>query len=268
VDRLRTLSLIGAVTLLASACGGGNAASSAAPASSAAIAATGAIATAEAQTGTPATPEPTAAAIATACDHPYYPLRTGATWLTNNGPGQTIPAEVTAVTGDSMNAIAKLQTTNPSGSTFTFDILCGPDGLAYGDGLYVNTDGKQGTSKRTAGSGVFLPPAAALADGLKFSWSTTNAYDFPAYDSAGAYSGQNKYSVELTEDCAVSGPKSQTLATGEQAGWQVTCSGTRKTTDAAGKIFETPSPLNFYYLKGIGRSGVDPGTELVSYSIP
>ena len=217
-------------------------------------------------TTAPVTPAPTAGP--TACDHPYYPLRTGATWTTNNGPGVTIPAEVTGVTGDSAKAVAKLKTTNPGGSTFTTDILCGADGLAYGDALYVGADGKQGTRKLTAGTGVFLPAAAKLADGLTFSWTMTGDFDFPSYDSAGKFVAQIKYTVTLSQDCTVSGPKTVTLSTGDQSGFQITCTGTHKSTDANGKVFETPNPINLYYLKGIGPSGVDPGTELVSYAIP
>jgi len=172
------------------------------------------------------------------------------------------------VTGDATNAVAKLKTTNPGGSTFTGDILCGPDGLGYGDALYVGADGKQGTRKLTAGTGVFLPTVAKLADGLTFSWTMTGAFDFPSYDSAGKFVAQIQYTVTLSQDCTVTGPKPVTIATGEQSGFQVTCTGGRKSTDSSGKVFDTPNPIDLYYLKGIGPSGVAPGTELVSYSIP
>lgn len=222
-----------------------------------------------------AVPTPTVAPAATptaagptACDHRYYPLRPGASWVTNNGPGQTIPSTVLDVTGDGVNAVARLQNTNPSGSTFTADILCGPDGLAYGDAHFVNVDGKEGTRTRTGGSGVFLPPATALVDGLKFDWTTVGAFDFPAYDSSGAYKGRVTYTVELTQDCSVKGPVPVTLKTGSATGFQITCTGTSKSTDSNGKVFENPSPIDLYYLEGIGPSGVAPGTDLVSYSIP
>jgi len=261
---IATISLIAVAGCSGGAAGGSPAAdpsATTAPSTSVAPAATAAPATSP-----PATPAPTTAA-ANACDQTYYPLRLGATWTTNNGPGQAIPAVVTKVLGDSKHGIAKVQTTNPSGSTFTTDAVCGP-GMAYGDGLYVNTDGKQGTRKRTGGDGVFLPPDADLVDGHTFSWTMTGAFDFPNYDSGGKYTGQIQYTVELSEDCTVSGPKSVTLSTGEQSGFQVTCTGTRKPTDSTGKVFETPNPIDLYYLKGIGPSGVAAGTELVSYSIP
>jgi len=203
-----------------------------------------------------------------ACDHPYYPLRKGAKWTTNNGPGQTIPAEVTDVVANGADAAASVKQTNPSGSTFTFQVLCTAEGLAYGDGHYVGTDGKEGTRTRTGGSGVFLPAASALADGLKFKWTMVGAFDMPAYDNAGKYTGRLMYTVELNQDCAVKGPVDVTLKTGKATGFQVTCTGTNKSTQADGKVFEYPSPIDFYYLKGIGPSGVQPGTELESYSIP
>ena len=256
----RLLLRLAASSLVVVACAGG----AGAPTSPAAASAPAATVVASGST-VPATIAP--AEGPTACDHPNYPLRTGATWTTNNGPGQTIPSTITNVTGDSKQAIAKLQSTNPSGSTFTADILCGP-GLAYGDAVYVGTDGKQGTRKRTGGSGMFLPPAEELVDGRTFSWTMVGAFDMPSYDGSGKFFGQIQYTVELSQDCTVSGPKSVTLATGAQTGFQVTCTGTRKSTDASGKVVVTPSPINLYYLKGIGPSGVDPGTELVSYSIP
>lgn len=260
----RMLAMLIIVGLAAGACGG----ATTTPATSAGATP---VVTAAASAAPTLTLAPTATqteAGPTACDHAYYPLRAGATWTTNNGPGQTIPSTVLEVTGDGANAVASLQNTNPSGSTFTADISCGPDGLAYGDAIFVNVDGKEGTRTRTGGSGVFLPPATALVDGLKFSWTTVGAFDFPAYDNAGTYFGRVKYTVELTQDCSVKAPVTVTLQTGSATGFQVTCSGTRKTTQEDGKVFTVPNPINLYYLEGIGPSGVDPGTELVSYSIP
>ena len=255
------------VGLVVAACGGGT--TPATPTGTTPTGTTAASATPAQTQGPTATPGATPTeAGPTACDHAYYPLRTGATWTTNNGPGQTIPSTVLDVTGDSANAVASLQNTNPSGSKFTAKILCGPDGLSHGDALFVNVDGKEGTRTRTGGSGVFLPPAAALVDGLKFSWTMVGAFDFPAYDSAGTYKGRVTYTVELAQDCSVKGPVTVTLKTGSATGFQVTCTGTSKSTDSTGKVFNTPNPINLYYLQGIGPSGVDPGTDLVSYSIP
>jgi hypothetical protein len=254
---------------LVAACG-----PAAAPAGSSTSSQPAATPTAAGPTATPAatptqapTPSPTVA-VSMACDHPYYPLRKGAKWTTNNGPGQTIPTEVTEVVANGADAAASVKQTNPSGSTFTFQVLCTAEGLAYGDGHYVGTDGKEGTRTRTAGSGVFLPAAATLADGLKFKWMMVGAYDMPAYDNSGAYKGRLTYTVELNQDCAVKGPVDVKLKTGAATGYQVTCTGTNKSTGSDGKVFQNPSPIDFYYLKGIGPSGVQPGTELVSYSIP
>jgi hypothetical protein len=270
MSRLGIRATIATISLIAvAACSGGGAGGSPAPAPSTTAApatSVAPVATAAPATSPPATPAPTTAA-ANACDQTYYPLRLGATWTTNNGPGQTIPSTVTKVLGDAKHGIAKVENKNPSGSTFTVDILCGP-GMAYGDALYVGADGKQGTRKRTGGDGVFLPPDADLVEGHKFSWTMIGAFDMPSYDSKGNFVAQIQYTVELSEDCTVSGPKSVTLATGEQSGFQITCTGTHKSTDSTGKVFETPNPIDLYYLKGVGPSGVAAGTELVSYSIP
>lgn len=254
---------------LAAACGGTGApaASSTGGQAAATETAAGPTPTLAATPTQTASPTPTVA-VSVACDHPYYPLRKGATWTTNNGPGQTIPAEVTDVVANGADATASVKQTNPSGSTFTFQVLCTAEGLAYGDGHFVGVDGKEGTRTRTGGSGVFLPAAATLADGLKFKWTTVGAFDMPAYDSSGKYTGRLSYTVELSQDCAVKGPMDVNLTTGAANGFQVTCTGTNRSTQSDGKVFEYPSPIDLYYLKGIGPSGVQAGTELVSFSIP
>lgn len=106
----------------------------------------------------------------TACDHPFLPLRPGATW-TYSGGGHTVTWKVTDVAGDQAKASAAM-TAEGRGVTSEFVWLC-----EQGVGLrrihrWQNIDGA-GTLNLTLdiAHGSYLPPAGALAPDLAWEFS-------------------------------------------------------------------------------------------------
>ncbi len=103
---------------------------------------------------------------ATACDHPYLPLRPGATW-TYSGPNGKLVQTVTAVEGDASQATATLSSTVGDSPADTLTYVCTQDGIRRGDSVYGGFD----TYKNTFKDGVEVPPADLLEPG--YSWSYT-----------------------------------------------------------------------------------------------
>lgn len=109
----------------------------------------------------------------TACDHPYLPLREGATWnySTESGPYSWV---VTSVQGDMRSATAAMNWTIAD-IQGTYNWECTTSGIvSYQFGGLSSVDLGQFVSfEVTDASGTFLPPANLLAPG--YSWQ--NAYN-------------------------------------------------------------------------------------------
>jgi len=107
----------------------------------------------------------------TACDHPYFPLRPGATWNYTSGEGDLL-WEVMDVQGDLDSATAVLQITVED-VTIDYNWTCAAgEGLTSFDfaNLGVGQEGVEMTIEHTSAEGNFLPPADELQPGD--SWVT------------------------------------------------------------------------------------------------
>lgn len=108
-----------------------------------------------------------------ACDHPYFPLRTGANWTISAGSGDPIIWEVVHVEGDMQSATAEMQMTIGD-LEFAYTWECSQNGALVSFGF-----GNQGLSalgpdvkiEVSEGSGMFLAPPEALVPG--YSWDTS-----------------------------------------------------------------------------------------------
>jgi hypothetical protein len=120
-----------------------------------------------------AEPEPTLASGGglTACDHPYFPIRTGASWAYNTTEGPTTWT-VTSAEGDSANASASMLFTFSAGQ-ITWSWTCTPAGLVSYDYNTLSTPelGQVVTTRIDSSSGVWLPPAELLVPGYSWSFS-------------------------------------------------------------------------------------------------
>jgi hypothetical protein len=135
-------------------------------------------------------PDLTATAVAsgdqvgeTACDHPYFPLRPGATWTYAgdiDGESITWVWTVTEVVGDRENAAATVEAefSNFFSSTYTWG--CGPEGIFafdYGNFAFAEMgfemEEMSFSTEIVESEGVTLPAPQALAPGASWNSSFT-----------------------------------------------------------------------------------------------
>jgi len=200
----------------------------------------------------------------TACDHPYWPLRPGATWTFSGDTGDQTWT-ISNVTGDTSNAAAEMQF-KVSDTTITFHWTCSPDGINSYDFGSVNTAGSGGNVSFSVvkHSGTFLPSADKLVKGAQ-------------WDSA--YTLQTSIgTVNVTDDVqehfTAAGIESVTVAGQTRDALRVDIASTITVTGASG-----PTTINgtssYWLVRGVGPvkfvSNFDNSSStstLTSYSIP
>jgi hypothetical protein len=135
-----------------------------------------AIATARA--ALPTTPATAVHVSQTACDHPYFPLRLGATWHYRSSLGLEFDWTVTEVAGDQSRATATVLNSIHD-PPYQLHFECGPEGIiSYNVDYIVNDDSDQPavfTVQET--SGVWLPPAQQFAAPIAWTFVHTVVYD-------------------------------------------------------------------------------------------
>jgi hypothetical protein len=67
----------------------------------------------------------------TACDHPYFPVRPGASWTYSLSSGHSYTWSVSGVSGDLSSATASVLYTYDDKAIGTYDWACTPDGITY-----------------------------------------------------------------------------------------------------------------------------------------
>lgn len=197
----------------------------------------------------------------TACDHPYMPLRTGATWTYSAENGiQTWT--VLNVTGDQNQATADVQITFPEGS-ITYHWLCDAQGIRFYQIGGLDLSGSGGVSAQiTNEKGVTLPGPALFVPGATWDHSYDMAIDMQGTSASTSFAqsftaGQvisQTYSYGTFDTITVTGTNAMTISVLNQ-----TFSGTQ----------------SMIFGKGVGliqMSGVSEGTsyvsDLQSYHIP
>ncbi|HKZ70702.1 MAG TPA: hypothetical protein VJ020_11520, partial [Anaerolineales bacterium] len=75
-----------------------------------------------------------------ACDHPYFPMRPGATWTYSSSEGSGYTWTVNSVSGDLSNATASVTISFETGS-ITYDWACTPEGITYFTNASVAVEG-------------------------------------------------------------------------------------------------------------------------------
>ncbi len=204
-----------------------------------------------------------------ACDHPYFPLRQGATWA-YRADEYSYTWTVIEVTGDLQNAAAtmRLEMTDFS---IDYHWTCDSGGLVSYDYGSANASGlgEGFTFEVTSASGAWLLPAEQLVPGA--AWES--AYTM---ESSMAAAGQDISVVtSVNESYTVAGFESSTTEAGTFDTVRIDSSGHYQ-SDMAGLsniAFDTSNTVWFAYGVGMVRqestsSGESTTTTLVSYSIP
>lgn len=127
-----------------------------------------------------------------ACDHPYFPLRTGATWTyRDRSNGSNIRWEVNEVTGDLQSATARMTSfiNNPGELSaegiridYTWQCTVGEGTVSFDYGSLSNLNTGLGELSlelvEMQGEGVMFPPADLLAPGYSWTFSGQSKFDF------------------------------------------------------------------------------------------
>jgi hypothetical protein len=196
----------------------------------------------------------------TACDHPYFPIRPGATW-TYSGTSGAQTWTVASVTGDQTSAVAVVQITVQD-ATITYNWLCDAQGIRFYQGVGYTGSGGSGTMTIANEKGVTIPGPTLLVPGATWEHSYDMSLDIQGTTATNSIS--------------------QTLTAGEVS--SVTNNlGTFDTITITGSSTMTLSVLNqtfnstqsFVLGKGVGilqesseSSGGSDSVSLTSYHIP
>ncbi len=127
-----------------------------------------------------------------ACDHPYFPLRKGATWTyRDRSDGSTVRWEVTDVTGDLQLATARMTSfiNNPGQLSeegiridYTWQCSAGEGTVSFDYGSLSNLNSGLGELTmelvEMQGEGVMFPPADLLAPGYSWTFRAQSKFDF------------------------------------------------------------------------------------------
>jgi hypothetical protein len=201
----------------------------------------------------------------TACDHPYFPMRLGATWAfaTDSGP---FTWTISGVTGDQTDATAAMDYKSDKFSG-TYNWHCTADGIQSFDfGNMVNTSGIN--IKVTQHSGTWLLPVDKLVPGA--TWD--NSYSLEGTDTSGGSTDPvtetytQHFTLVGTEPHDVAGQSMEALHIDSTSHIQVTASTGSGTFD---------SSATYLLVRGIGPvllrttfASSTSNSTLTSYSIP
>lgn len=205
----------------------------------------------------------------TACDHPYFPIRQGASWTysSNEGP-QTW--SVTSVSGDLNSASATMEMTFPGGSiNYTWE--CSSSGVVSFDFGTMGFNAAPGVGEITitSNSGTILPPPDQLVPGA--SWSNT----FTQEIHTGAAGVEFNMTMDAAESFTAAGFETIATGAGSFEALRIDGSGDFTTTgDLIGSLTTTVQ-FTYWLAPGVGfvrfdtrAEGISTRSELTGYSIP
>jgi hypothetical protein len=236
------------------------------------------------------TPEPdlTATAVAvgddvgqTACDHPYFPLRPGATWVyegSSAGEAMSMTWTVIEVTGDRSSAAAIMQANFSDMFSATYTWQCDSSGIVsfdYGnfafEGLDFEMEDISFTTEVRDQSGILIPPPGQFAPGA--SWNSAFTVRTSANMAGFAFTMDFATSSSYTATAS----ESVTVPAGTFSALRVESTGvsTSSNSMAPGLDVSSSSSGTTWYGRGVGwlrMITIDDGErtnwDLVRYSIP
>jgi hypothetical protein len=209
--------------------------------------------------------EPVASGSGDACDHPYLPLRQGATWSYGTSEGSM------TWTVTSASSSAATMDFNIPGGTFTVNWTCAPGGLAsYDFGSFGSSDlAGLGSVEIVSSSGSWLPTVDELESGA--SWS----HEFTTSVSSAVEGFSVNIEATTTENFTAAGVETVSVPAGTFEAIRVDESATTTISGAPIPIPSTSSTGTYWYAPGVGivrwtnsSEGYTGYGELTSYSVP
>jgi hypothetical protein len=231
--------------------------------------------TAEATSAPGTTPQPTPGGglagypAQTACDHPYFPLRQGATWTYGADFGN-YTWTVAEVTGDLDSATATLQMSFSEG-TFTYHWNCSSEGVVsydYGNAAFSSAEGSVDINVIST-EGAFLLPADQMEEGA--SW--THSYEVQM--SMSGEGGGMTVTSQSSQHFTASGVESVESEAGSFETLRVDGTATFNVSFPGLPAISSDSSNTYWLAYGVGiirsnstAAGESSSAILVSYSIP
>jgi len=201
----------------------------------------------------------------TACDNPYFPMRSGATWTFATDTG-ALTWTITGVTGDQTTADADMEFKS-SDISGVYHWHCTPDGLVSYD--FASLTGQSGTVSFnvTNHSGTWLPQADKLVTGA--TWD--NAFTLSGVDSSSGTS----FSDTQTKHFTLVAIEPQDVLGKTLDALHIEATGQTDVTSTGAGAVSLPTTDSYFLASGVGPvkfvstfSGTSSTTTLTSYSIP
>jgi hypothetical protein len=205
----------------------------------------------------------------TACDHPYFPLRQGATWNYSSSDGFGFNWAVTSVTGDQNSAVAAVSMAFEGGS-LNFDWSCDSEGILFYLLGSIATEelGTFASFEVTSHSGASLISPQNFQEGASWNNEYTMSYQI------GVEGFSTAFTNTVQETHTAGSPTTLTTGVGTFDAIPVTSSSSSTTSSDFGSFtFGWTSTCWFGYGVGLLRcessgEGVSSTMELTSYTIP
>lgn len=204
----------------------------------------------------------------TACNHPYFPIKPGASW-TFSGDSLNYSLRVAGVSGDLNTATADVVSSFDGGS-LTYEWTCSGGGISFTQFGAISIDdfGGFGKFEISDQSGNTLLPAAQLTPGTTWSSEYTMTYTVGIADLSSAFSSHT------AEEHTVQPPQTLSTAVGTFEVIPVASTGTMEFTSEFGSGSSSYS-TTIYYAEGIGivrvvssGEGYSFQIDLVDYYVP
>jgi hypothetical protein len=208
----------------------------------------------------------------TACDHPYFPMRAGATW-TYSAEGGAQTWTINSVQGDATSAAAEMSWSQGDVSG-TYNWQCDASGIVSYQFGSLNVAGAGSADYSvTSHSGTFLPPAELLVPGYGWENAYTIEYTFTG-------EGQTATSVtSVAETLSVAGNEPVSVGGEQVEGLQIAFSSNYSIQVSVAGQSAPPTDIassgTYVLARGVGivsiTSVTEGGTfttELTSFSIP
>jgi hypothetical protein len=201
-----------------------------------------------------------------ACDHPYFPLRAGASWQ-YSAEGVAYTWVVNSVSGDMDSATADLSAVFDTG-TVNYQWVCSREGVSYFSGGNVSADGSVMTMNVVENSGAGILAPSQLHPGATWDSGYTVSYNIEAGGVSMVITSSNQQSHTAGD------LQSMTTGLGTFDVLPIFSTGTFTTSSDSG-TYTSATQDTLYLAYGIGIIRIESSsdsfsstTELLSYSIP
>jgi hypothetical protein len=212
---------------------------------------------------------PSERAAATACDHPYLPLRTGATWTYSGSDGQ-LTWSISSAGGSPEAGSATMEMAMPS-VNMTVHWNCSSAGIVSYDFASIRAAeiGDVATMDIVDNSGTWLPPAERLTPGSSWGNEYTIVMNVPDVAEIG------NMSTVISETWSVGGEETVSVPAGTFEAIRIDGTANMTVSTPMGEVPSITMSMSYWFARDVGivrftnaGEGFSSQSDLTSYSIP